>query len=99
MIQTQESGCLTILTSGLMGDAGVGKSVMAGALAQRAKKAGHLGAAYFCRHTDGTRNGPRHLLGTVACQLCYCNSEYNSLVGGEDRSSGTIYKTIRKTVR
>ena len=68
----------------LLGDAGVGKSVMAGALAQRTRKAGRLGAAYFCRHNDGTRNDPRHLLGTVACQLCYCNSKYSNLVGGED---------------
>ena len=68
----------------LLGDAGVGKSVMAGALAQQTKKAGHLGAAYFCRHNDGTRNDPRHLLGTIASQLCFCNSEYNNLVGGED---------------
>ena len=57
---------------------------MAGALAQRARKAGRLGAAYFCRHNDGTRNDPRYLLGTVACHFCYCNSEYNNLVGGED---------------
>ena len=68
----------------LLGDAGIGKSVMAGALAQRMRKAGHLGAAYFCRYNDGTRNDPRHLLGTIACQLCYCNCKYNNLVGGED---------------
>ena len=57
---------------------------MAGALAQRMRKAEHMGAAYFCRHNDGTRNDPRHLLGTIACQLCYCNCKYNNLVGGED---------------
>ena len=57
---------------------------MAGALAQRMRKAGRLGAAYFCRHNDGTRNDPRHLLGTIACQLCDCNCKYNNLVGGED---------------
>ena len=68
----------------LLGDAGVGKSVMAGALAQRMKKTGRLGAAYFCRHNDGTRNDPRNLLGTIACQLCDCNSEYSSRMGGED---------------
>ena len=56
---------------------------MSGALAQRANKSGHLGAAYFCRHSDGTRNDPRYLLGTVACQLCACNSQYSNLVGGE----------------
>ena len=67
----------------LLGDAGVGKSVMAGVLAQRTRKAGHLGAAYFCRHNDGTRNDPRYLLGTVACQLCDCNSQYSNIVGGE----------------
>ena len=43
----------------LLGDAGIGKSVMAGALAQRARNKGHLGAAYLCRHNDGTRNNCR----------------------------------------
>ena len=57
---------------------------MAGALAQRMKKIGRLGAAYFCRHNDGTRNDPRNVLGTIACQLCDCNSEYSSKMGGED---------------
>ncbi|XP_068702139.1 uncharacterized protein [Montipora foliosa] len=66
----------------LLGDAGVGKSVIAGALAQRMKK--HLGAAYFCRHYDDTRNDPRYLLGTLASQLCKCNSHYNNIVGGID---------------
>ena len=56
---------------------------MSGALAQRTRKVGHLGAAYFCRHYDNTRNDPRYLLGTVACQLCDCNSQYCNLVGGE----------------
>ena len=67
----------------LLGDAGVGKSVIAGALAKRTRDAVHLGAAYFCRHNDGTRNDPRYLLGTVACQLCNCNSQYTNMVGGE----------------
>jgi len=43
----------------LLGDPGVGKSVMAGVLAQRSREAGHLGATYFCRHNDSTRNDPR----------------------------------------
>ena len=68
----------------LLGDAGIGKSVIAGALAQRARNKGHLGAAYFCRHNDGTRNNPRYLVGTIARQLCDCNSEISTLVGGED---------------
>ena len=68
----------------LLGDAGVGKSVIAGALAQRMKKTGCLGAAYFCRHYDGTRNDPRNLLGTIACQLCNCNSQYSNIMGGEN---------------
>jgi len=67
----------------LLGDPGVGKSVMAGVMAQRMRKAGHLGAAYFCRHNNGTRNDPRYLLGTVACQLCDCNTQYKVTVGGE----------------
>ena len=68
----------------LLGDAGIGKSVIAGALIQRARNKGHLGAAYFCRHNDGTRNNPRYLVGTIARQLCDCNSEISTLVGGED---------------
>ena len=67
----------------VLGDPGVGKSVMAGVLAQRWSKAGHLGAAYFCRHNDSTRNDPRYLLGTIASQLCECSCEYNSIMGGE----------------
>ena len=69
----------------LLGDPGVGKSVIAGALAQRMRGTGQLGAAYFCRHNDGTRNDPRYLLGTVAHQLCACNDKYNEILGGEDR--------------
>ena len=67
----------------LLGDAGVGKSVMAGALAERTRQAGHLCAAYFCRHKDGTRNDPRNLLRTVAFHLCNCNSQYHDIVGGD----------------
>ena len=57
---------------------------MAGALAQRMREIGQLGAAHFCRHNDGTRNNPRYLLGTVARQLCDCNIQYKAIVGGED---------------
>ncbi|XP_028414766.1 uncharacterized protein LOC114537856 [Dendronephthya gigantea] len=67
----------------LLGDAGVGKSVMAAVVAQRAKKDGNMAAAYFCRHYDGTRRDPRYLLATIACQLCICNKEYGRVVGGE----------------
>ena len=47
------------------------------------RETGQLGAAYFCRHNDGTRNDPRYLLGTVAHQLCACNDKYNEILGGE----------------
>ena len=67
----------------LLGDAGVGKSVMAGVLAQKSAAERKLAAAYFCRHKDDTRNNPRYLLGTIACQLCKCNVQYNEFVGGE----------------
>ena len=67
----------------LLGDAGVGKSVLAAVLAYQKRNAGNLAAAYFCRHNDATRNNPRYLLGTIACQLCKCNEQYTSLVGGE----------------
>ena len=52
-------------------------------MAHRMRKTGHLGAAYFCRHNDGTRNDPRYLLGTVARQLCDCNRQYKVIIGGE----------------
>ena len=67
----------------LLGDAAVGKSVIAGALAKRAQDAGYLGAAYFCHYKDETRNDPRILLGTIACQLCKCSVQYSNIVGGE----------------
>ena len=67
----------------LLGDAGVGKSVMAGVLAQKSRTTGKLAAAYFCRNDDGTRNNPRYLLGTIACELCKCNDQYGNFVGGE----------------
>ena len=67
----------------LLGDPGVGKSVMAGVMAQRMRETGHLGAAYFCRHNDDTRNNPRYLLGTVALQLCDCNTQYKVIIRGE----------------
>ena len=68
----------------LLGDAGVGKSVIAAALAQSKRDAGHLAAAYFCRHKDRRRNHPLSLLGSLARDLCRCSSEYNSIVGGEE---------------
>ena len=67
----------------LLGDAGVGKSVMAGVLAKNSAAKGNLAAAYFCRDKDDTRNNSRYLLGTIACQLCKCNAQYSNLVGGE----------------
>ena len=68
----------------LLGDAAVGKSVMAAVMAQRAQESGNMGAAFFCRHYDGTRRDPRYLLGTIAYQLCNCHNQYNKLLGGEE---------------
>ena len=69
----------------LLGDAGVGKSVIAAALAKRTQADGRLGACYFCRHNDSTRNNPRNLIGTIAYQLCKYNKEYSTMVGGPGR--------------
>ncbi|KAK2550511.1 hypothetical protein P5673_028881 [Acropora cervicornis] len=69
----------------LLGDAGVGKTVIAAALAKRTQADARLGACYFCRHNDNTRNNPRSLIGTVAYQLCKYNKEYRTNVGGESR--------------
>ena len=57
---------------------------MAAVIAQRAQKSGNMGAAFFCRHYDGTRRDPRYLLGNIAYQLCHCHNQYNKLLGGED---------------
>ena len=65
----------------LLGDAGVGKSVLAGALAHEKRE--DLAAAFFCHNYYDTRNTPRYLLGAIANQLCKCNEQYSSLVGGE----------------
>ena len=77
----------------LLGDAGVGKSVIAGTLAKRKWDAGCLTAAYFCRHKDRRRNHPLSLLGTLARDLCKCNSEYSSIVGGEEGVRKLITKS------
>ncbi|XP_044173494.1 uncharacterized protein LOC114977220 [Acropora millepora] len=69
----------------LLGDAGVGKTVVAAALAKRTQADGRLGACYFCRHNDSTRNNPRGLIGTIAYQLCKHDKEYSAKVGGESR--------------
>ena len=68
----------------LLGDAAVGKSVMAAVIAYRAQKSENMAAAFFCRHYDGTRRDPRYLLGTIAYQLCNCHDQYNRLLGGEE---------------
>ena len=68
----------------LLGDAGVGKSVMAAVISQRAKDSGNMATAFFCHHYDRTRRYPRNLLGTVAYQLSNCNNEYGERVGGVD---------------
>ena len=78
----------------LLGDAGVGKSVMAGVLAKNSAAKGNLAAAYFCRDKDDTRNNSRYLLGTIACQLCKCNAQYSNFVGGE----GGIRKLLGNSV-
>ena len=67
----------------LLGDAGVGKSVIAGSLAQRKRYAGELGCAFFCRNREERRNDPRNVIGTIAHYLCKCINEYSKIVGGE----------------
>ena len=54
-------------------------------MAKRTQADGRLGACYFCRHNDSTRNNPRNLIGTIAYQLCKYNKEYRTKVGGQSR--------------
>ena len=69
----------------LLGDAGVGKSVLAAELVKRKREDGSFGACYFCLGKDIIRSDPRNLIGTVAYQLCKYNEEYRTKVGGERR--------------
>ena len=69
----------------LLGDAGVGKTVIAAALVKRTQADGRFGACYFCRHNDSTRNNLRSLIGTIAYQLYKYNKEYSTKVGGQSR--------------
>ena len=69
----------------LLGDAGVGKSVIAAKLVKRKREDGSFGACYFCFRKDTIRSDPRNLIGTVAYQLCKYNKEYRTKVGGEPR--------------
>ncbi|XP_044169795.1 uncharacterized protein LOC114949750 [Acropora millepora] len=69
----------------LLGDAGVGKSVIAAELVKLKRNNGSFGACYFCLGKDILRSDPRNLIGTVAYQLCKYNKEYNTKVGGENR--------------
>ena len=69
----------------LLGDAGVGKSVIAAELAKLTQSDGRLGSCCFCLHKDTLRSDPRNLIGTVAYQLCEYNEEYRTNVGGRSR--------------
>ena len=55
----------------------------------------HKRAEIWLQHSsvatyDGTRRDPRYLLGTIAYQLGNCHSQYNKLLGGEER----IYRML-----
>ena len=76
----------------LLGDAGVGKSVIAGALAQRKRDAGELGCAFFCRNREERRNDPKNVIGTIARDLCKRINEYSKIVGGEKGVANVLKK-------
>ncbi|XP_067052277.1 uncharacterized protein [Acropora muricata] len=70
----------------LLGDAGVGKSVIAAELVKRTKREdGSFGACYFCLQKDTLRSDPRNLIGSVAYQLCEYIEQYRTNVGGRSR--------------
>ncbi|XP_067055135.1 uncharacterized protein [Acropora muricata] len=69
----------------LLGDAGVGKSVIAAALVKHARGHESFGACYFCLQKDTLRSDPRNLIGSVAYQLCEYIEEYRTNVGGRSR--------------
>ncbi|KAJ3037546.1 hypothetical protein HDV00_001591 [Rhizophlyctis rosea] len=55
----------------LKGDPGVGKSVMAGVVANALQGELHLGAAFFCKHDDVSRRDASKLIHTMACGLAH----------------------------
>ena len=69
----------------LLGDAGVGKSVIAAELVKRKREDGSFGACYFCLQKDTLRSDPRNLIGSVAYQLCEYIEQYRTNVGGRSR--------------
>ncbi|KAJ3049795.1 hypothetical protein HK097_009213, partial [Rhizophlyctis rosea] len=55
----------------LKGDAGVGKSVMAGRVANALQGELHLGTAFFCKHDDVERRDAKKMIHTIACGLAH----------------------------
>ena len=68
----------------LLGDAGIGKTVVAAVLAQRMQAQNRLGAAFFCRHNNSTRRNPRYLLSSIAYHIGTGNPQYYEIIGGCD---------------
>ncbi|KAJ3127419.1 hypothetical protein HK098_006408 [Nowakowskiella sp. JEL0407] len=64
----------------IQGNAGVGKSVMAGLVADELEKRNLLAGMFFAKHDDVHRNSARNLLKTLCYQLCRWNADFGRCV-------------------
>ncbi|KAJ3109123.1 hypothetical protein HDU96_007305 [Phlyctochytrium bullatum] len=64
----------------LKGAAGLGKSVMAGYVADSLQAEHLLGAAFFCKHDDTDRNDPKRVVETLAYSLSKWNPKFGRML-------------------
>ncbi|KAI8846316.1 hypothetical protein BC829DRAFT_270017 [Chytridium lagenaria] len=64
----------------LRGASGLGKSVMAGYIADSLQSDHLLGAAFFCKHDDTERNDPKRVVETLAYSLSKWNPKFGRML-------------------
>ncbi|XP_068674201.1 uncharacterized protein [Montipora foliosa] len=60
----------------LSGNAGMGKSVIAGEMCRRMQEAGRLAGSHFCHHDRARHRNPKVMMQSLACHLSSCLPEY-----------------------
>ena len=60
----------------LSGNAGMGKSVIAGEMCRRMQEAGRLAGSHFCHHDRARHRNPKVMMQSLACHLSCCLPEY-----------------------
>ena len=60
----------------ISGNAGMGKSVIAGEMCKRMQEAGRLSGSHFCQHNKARRRDPKVMLQSLARHMSCCLPEY-----------------------